>query len=61
MKNPCSLLLLLSLLIACDKSTAEKPIPPNANLIEGKWIQDEAFISDGGPQYWVDVDNGEEI
>ena len=60
MKNICSLLLLLLLLIDCDKAS-DKPIPPNATLIEGKWKQNEAYISAGGPQYWIDVDNGEEI
>ncbi len=29
--------------------------------IIGKWKLVEAFISDGGPQYWVNVENGEEI
>lgn len=60
MKNLCSLLLLLFLLTACGKAD-DKPISPNANLLEGKWKQNEAFISAGGPQYWVDVENGEEI
>jgi len=32
----------------------------NSDLI-GKWKLTEAYISAGGPQYWVDVENGEEI
>jgi hypothetical protein len=46
--------------IACDKTT-EEPIPAEASLIAGKWKQTNAYISSGGPQYWVDNDNGEEI
>jgi hypothetical protein len=30
-------------------------------LILGKWKQTKAYISSGGPQYWVDFENGEEI
>lgn len=29
--------------------------------LNGKWKLSEAYISAGGPQYWVDVENGEEI
>lgn len=60
MKNVCYLFSILLLFITCDK-TSDKPISANATLIEGIWIQNEAFISEGGPQYWFDVDNGEEI
>lgn len=31
------------------------------SVIVGKWKNTEAFISAGGPQYWVDVENGEYI
>ena len=27
----------------------------------GQWKLTEAFISAGGPQYWVDIENGEEF
>ncbi|WP_047245495.1 hypothetical protein [Maribacter thermophilus] len=50
----------LLLFIACDKET-DNPISPTASLLQGKWIHNEAYISAGGPQYWVDVDNGEAI
>ena len=46
--------------IACDKTTDE-PIIADESLIIGKWKETEAYISAGGPQYWVDVENGEEI
>ncbi|WP_117883483.1 hypothetical protein [Aureibaculum luteum] len=46
--------------IACDNTTDE-PITANETLLEGKWKQNEAYISAGGPQYWVDLENGEEI
>jgi hypothetical protein len=45
---------------ACGETTDE-PIPANKSLIEGKWKQAQAFISSGEPQYWVDVENEEEI
>ena len=32
----------------------------NSELI-GKWKLTEAFISSGGPQYWVNVEDGEEF
>ena len=31
-----------------------------SNLV-GEWKLSEAYISAGGPQYWVDIENGEEI
>jgi len=45
--------------IACDKT--DEPIIANETLIAGKWKLTEASISAGGPQYWIDVENGEEI
>ena len=54
------LLLNLIFFIACDNSNND-PIPADESLIIGKWKLTRAFISDGGPQYWVDVENGEEI
>ncbi|ULC60292.1 hypothetical protein MBM09_04705 [Flaviramulus sp. BrNp1-15] len=44
---------------ACDKT--DEPIFVDENLIAGKWVLTEAYISAGGPQYWIDIDNGEEI
>ena len=46
--------------IACDKSVDE-PIIADESLLVGKWEQTEAFISAGGPQYWIDIENGEVI
>ncbi len=31
------------------------------NSILGNWKLVEAYISSGGPQYWVDIESGEEI
>jgi len=46
--------------IACD-NTMNEPITPDESLMVGKWKQTEAYISSGGPQYWINVENGEEI
>lgn len=45
--------------IACDKD--DIPIPADESLIVGKWKNTEAYISAGGPQYWIDVEDGVEI
>ncbi|MEB8346792.1 hypothetical protein OO010_12090 [Flavobacteriaceae bacterium KMM 6898] len=60
MKVKYYLIAALLFFIACDKSKDE-PITADESLMVGKWEQTEAFISAGGPQYWVDVENGEEI
>ena len=60
MKFQYFLIATLLLFIACDK-TIDEAIPADESLIAGKWEQTEAYISSGGPQYWVDVENGEEI
>ena len=39
----------------------DKPLTANESLIVGKWKQTKAYISSGGPQYWVDTEDGEEI
>ena len=31
------------------------------SLMLGEWKNTESFISAGGPQFWVDAENGEEI
>lgn len=53
--------LIISLLVftACDES--DELVTANQTLIAGKWKNTESFISSGGPQYWVDVENGMEI
>ncbi|MDO5968458.1 hypothetical protein Q4Q35_01430 [Flavivirga aquimarina] len=53
-------LLILLLFIACNDTKGEL-VTADENLIVGKWVKIEAYISVGGPQYWVDVENGEEI
>ncbi|WP_209404229.1 hypothetical protein [Pseudozobellia sp. WGM2] len=53
------LVVLLSFTIACDKNLGT-PLEGNSRWI-GKWKLTEAYISAGGPQYWVDVENGEEF
>ena len=60
MKFQYYLIATLLFFIACNE-TMDEPIPANKSLIVGKWKKTEAFISSGGPQYWVDVENGEEI
>jgi len=55
-----TLILGLILFTGCNNNNDE-PIPANESLMAGKWKQTEAFISSGGPQYWVAVENGEEI
>lgn len=47
-------------LAACVK-TVDVPVDADDNMITGTWILTEAYISAGGPQYWVDVDDGETI
>ncbi|MFI1773795.1 hypothetical protein [Thalassobellus citreus] len=50
---------ILLILIACDNT--DEPISVDKYLIAGKWKKTNAYISAGGPQYWIDVENGEEI
>lgn len=50
----------LLLFICCDEAM-EEPIESEVSLMVGKWQLTEAYISSGGPQYWVDVENGEEL
>jgi len=54
-------LLVINLFLAsgCDKHPGGT-IDDESTLI-GKWQLTEAFISSGGPQYWVNVEDGEEI
>ncbi|WP_405295506.1 hypothetical protein [Algibacter sp. Ld11] len=59
MKYKYYLIPILLFFIACDKT--DEPITADEYLIAGKWEQTKAYISAGGPQFWVDVDNGEEI
>ena len=52
--------LLLGPLLACNNDDNGNMGPRN-NSILGKWKLTAAYISSGGPQYWVDVEDGEEI
>ena len=45
-------------LFSCSSDETNKII--NTDLT-GEWQLTEAYISAGGPQYWVDVENGEEL
>jgi hypothetical protein len=54
------LIIALIFSFGCNK-TPDEPIIADATTISGKWKETEAFISAGGPQYWVNVENGEEI
>ncbi|SRR6056297_1444577 len=55
-------LVYLSILVfgffSCSLDDGDKSV--DSELI-GKWKMTEAFISSGGPQYWVDIENGEEF
>lgn len=50
-------ILFVGLLVGCNSN--EEPI--DENTIIGSWKLTEAFISSGGPQYWITVDNGYEL
>ena len=60
MKDICVSILALLLIISCDKEP-DQPVPASPSLIAGKWVEREAYISSGGPQYWVGVEDGEAI
>jgi hypothetical protein len=60
MKCKLSFIGFLLFFIACD-NTMNEPITPDESLMIGKWKQTAAYISSGGPQYWINVENGEEI
>jgi hypothetical protein len=56
--------LCLTLILGCIFFTGcnnDEPIPANESLMAGKWKRTEAYIRSGEPQYWVNVENGEEI
>ncbi|WP_442845817.1 lipocalin family protein [Leeuwenhoekiella sp. H156] len=61
MKTKLSLLFCLIVLIGCEDTSVEEPRDATALLISGKWKKTEAYISSGGPQYWVDAEKGETI
>ncbi|MDC1162097.1 hypothetical protein OAT18_01510 [Tenacibaculum sp.] len=55
-----SLLIILAVVLFTNCNNNESIIADEP-LIIGEWKLTEAFISTGGPQYWVDFENGEEI
>ncbi len=58
----CTYHLLAALLFFSSCDTYESgPIITDEFSIVGKWTLTEAYISSGGPQYWTEVENGEEI
>ena len=58
MKKILFLFILVCGLSSCDSDQSMEI--PHSELI-GEWKMTQAFISAGGPQYWVDVSNGEEF
>ena len=52
-----SLLIILS--FGCDKS--DDAGIDSENSIIGSWKLAEAYLSSGGPQYWVTIESGEEF
>ena len=48
------------ILFSCNSSNSNIELD-SENPIFGNWKLVEAFISSGGPQYWVTIDNGEEF
>ncbi|MFT5231833.1 MAG: hypothetical protein ACI836_001018 [Saprospiraceae bacterium] len=56
-----SLLIILGAMLFTRCINDDMPKMADASSILGNWKQTEAFISSGGPQYWVDIENGEEI
>lgn len=60
MKFKFDVIATLLFFVACNE-TMDEPITADESLIAGNWKQTEAFISAGGPQYWIAVENGEEI
>ena len=48
--------LLILLVLGCGKYGSEAI--EDESMLTGKWQLTEAFISAGGPQYWVDVEDG---
>ncbi|MEC7263504.1 MAG: lipocalin family protein [Bacteroidota bacterium] len=54
-------ILIFGILMSCDNDDDLKGFDQDAFPIEGTWKLTEAYISAGGPQYWTDVEDGEEI
>ncbi|WP_228235564.1 lipocalin family protein [Allomuricauda sp. M10] len=61
MKQLFVALLLCLVFNSCDNEDDLKGFDQDAFPIEGTWKLTAAYISAGGPQYWTDVENGEEI
>jgi len=52
-------LCILTIFYGCSSDNADNPLPHK--LIYGKWKLTDAYLSTGAPQYWVSVENGEEL
>ncbi len=64
MKNFYFILAFVFCMFSCSNNNdtiVSQDLSVKDDPIIGKWKLVEAFISSGGPQYWVDVENGEEI
>lgn len=58
--SSCWLVLgLLIVFLGCDNTDGNLPNVDNGIL--GKWKMTKAYISSGGPQYWIIIEDGEEI
>ena len=60
MRNVVYIFILLFSFFSCSSDKSNEKELDSSDLI-GKWKLTEAFISSGGPQYWVDVEDGEEF
>ena len=58
MKNLIYIFIIIYGFYSCTRDKVQDN--ENSSLI-GKWKLTEAYVSNGGPQVWVDVENGEEI
>ncbi|WP_179352601.1 hypothetical protein [Winogradskyella vidalii] len=59
MKLKHYLITALIIFTACEKT--DDTIIANETLMIGTWLQTETSVSVGGPQYWVDVEEGESL
>ncbi len=59
MKKHIYLILILTSLLSCNSNDETSEFEQDS--FTGEWKLTEAFISSGGPQYWVDIKNGEKL
>lgn len=58
MKN---LIYLLTLMLCFSSCSSDISTKADLDNLTGKWKLTEAYISSGESQYWVDIENGEEL